>query len=120
MADDEDEKQPPIYDDEEQDRGIFRWMSTLVVLLAIAGFFGLAWYAYKNGGEVVDEKDVELVKADKTPIKEAPANPGECRFPIRIKPYTASSVARNQSRWSSAYCPPRKSHCLALAKPRPG
>jgi hypothetical protein len=84
MADD-DENTQPVYDDDEQENGVFRWMSALVVLLAVAGFFGLAWYAYKSGGDAVDEKDVELVKADKTPVKEAPANPGGMQIPNQDK-----------------------------------
>ena len=74
-----------LYADEEQESGIFRWMSALVVLLAVAGFFGLAWYAYKSGGEATDEKDVELVKADKSPVKETPANPGGMQIPNQDK-----------------------------------
>jgi cell division septation protein DedD len=84
MADEDDEKQP-VYDDEDQESPLFKWLSAMVVLLAIAGFFGLAWYAYKNGGETVDEKDVELVHADKTPVKEAPANPGGMQIPNQDK-----------------------------------
>jgi hypothetical protein len=82
----EPEKDPRLlYSDDEQESGIFRWMSALVVLLAIAGFFGLAWYAYKSGGEAVDEKDVEFVKADKAPVKETPANPGGMQIPNQDK-----------------------------------
>lgn len=86
MADDEDNNnQPSVYEDDEQEGGLFRWMSALVVVLAIAGFFGLAWYAYHNGGDTVDENDVELIKADKTPMKEAPANPGGMQIPNQDK-----------------------------------
>jgi hypothetical protein len=85
MADEEEDSRPVAYDDDETESGMFRWMSALVVLLAVAGFFGLAWYAYKSGGEAVDEKDVEIVKADKTPIKEAPANPGGMQIPNQDK-----------------------------------
>jgi hypothetical protein len=74
-----------LYTEDEQESGIFRWMSAFVVLLAVAGFFGLAWYAYKSGGEAVDEKDVELVKADKAPVKETPANPGGMQIPNQDK-----------------------------------
>jgi hypothetical protein len=84
MADENDEKQP-IYEDDEPEGGLFRWMSALVVMLAVAGFFGLAWYAYRNGGDTVDEKDVELIKAEKTPVKEAPANPGGMQIPNQDK-----------------------------------
>lgn len=82
MADDD----KSLYeDDDEQEGGVFRWMSAIVVLLAVAGFFGLAWYAYKNGGDTGDEKDIEVVKADKAPVKEAPANPGGMDIPNQDK-----------------------------------
>jgi hypothetical protein len=77
-------KKQIVQDEEEQEGRIFRWMSSIVVFLAIAGFISLAWYAYKNN-EVVNEKDVELIKADKTPVKEAPANPGGMDIPNQDK-----------------------------------
>jgi hypothetical protein len=83
--DDDNDVHPSIYDDGEEDKGLFRWMNAFVVLLAVAGFFGLAWYAYKGGDQVVDENQVELVKADTTPIKEAPANPGGMQIPNQDK-----------------------------------
>lgn len=74
------------YDDERTgEGGVSRWMSLVVVLLAVSGFFGLAWYAYKNGGEPIDEKETELVQADATPVKEAPANPGGMAIPNQDK-----------------------------------
>lgn len=84
MADNDNQKQPE-YGDDEQESGVFRWMSAMVVLLAVAGFFGLAWYAYKSGGEAVDERDVEVVKADKAPVKETPVAPGGMQFPNQDK-----------------------------------
>ncbi len=71
-------------DDEEQESGIFRWVQVGIVFLALAGFFGLAWYAYKSGEEV-DEKSIEVIKADTTPVKEAPANPGGMQIPNQDK-----------------------------------
>ena len=73
------------YEDEENESGgAFRWLQVVVVLLAIGGFFALAWYAYKSG-ETVDENSVEIVKADKTPIKEVPTNPGGMQIPNQDK-----------------------------------
>jgi len=80
------------YADELQEGGVFRLMQIIIVLLAVAGFVGLAWYAYKSG-ETVDEKDVEIIKADKTPIKEAPANPGGMQIPNQDK--TVYSLINN-------------------------
>jgi len=86
MAESEDDEKQLMYVDDEKENSVFRWMSAVVVLFAVAGFFGLAWYAYKSGseGEVAD-KDVELVKADKAPVKEAPANPGGMQIPNQDK-----------------------------------
>lgn len=74
----------PEYRDEDEQGGIFRWMSGLVVLMAVAGFFGLAWYAYKSG-DTTDDKDVETIHADANPVKEAPANPGGMEIPDQDK-----------------------------------
>lgn len=83
MARDDDELEYDE-DDEDENGGFFRWLQAVVVLFALGGFFGLAWYAYKSGGEV-DEKDIEVVKSDKTPIKEAPADPGGMQIPNQDK-----------------------------------
>ncbi len=81
----EDENDTVDYRDDEQEGGIFRWMSVFVVLLAVAGFFSLAWYAYKSGGEVISESDAELITADAAPVKEAPENPGGIAIPNQDK-----------------------------------
>ncbi|HEU5047082.1 MAG TPA: SPOR domain-containing protein [Rickettsiales bacterium] len=83
MARDDDELEYDE-DDEDENGGFFRWLQAVVVLFALGGFFGLAWYAYKSGGEV-DEKDIEVVKPDKNPIKEAPADPGGMQIPNQDK-----------------------------------
>lgn len=71
-------------DEDSENSGFFKWLQTVVVVFALCGFFGLAWYAYKSG-DTVDDKDVELIKVDKTPIKEAPANPGGMEIPNQDK-----------------------------------
>src|SRR6185369_13186695 len=71
-------------DDDLENSGIFRWLQAAVVLFALGGFFGLAWYAYKSG-EGVDDKDVELVKVENEPVKEAPTSPGGMNIPNQDK-----------------------------------
>jgi len=60
---------------EEDDSRALRWLSLVVVFIAIAGFFGLAWYAY-NAGVQGDDGNIEVVAADDTPIREVPQDPG--------------------------------------------
>lgn len=91
MADNDEMEDDDLVDDsdfdelEDREGGVFRWMSVVVVLLAVSGFFGLAWYAYKNGGDAIDENETELVMADAAPVKEAPVNPGGMVIPNQGK-----------------------------------
>ncbi|MBY0354236.1 MAG: SPOR domain-containing protein [Rickettsiales bacterium] len=63
-----------------------RWMSVVVVLLVVGGFFALAWYAYhSNSANDVHLEDV--VKAEAQPVKEKPADPGGM-----VTPYQDMSV----------------------------
>lgn len=75
------------YDDyDDYDGPGLRWMSVVILLLAIAGFFSLAWYAYYTGTKSVgDEDDVIIIEADTTPIKEQPENSGGMEFPHQDK-----------------------------------
>lgn len=82
-------------DDEGEGSGFFRWLQAIVVLCAFGGFFGLAWYAYKSG-DSTDDKDVELIKVEKTPVKEAPKNPGGMQIPNQDK--TVYNLIDNNSK----------------------
>lgn len=73
------------YEEEEYESGFLRWMSVFVVLVAVGGFFALAWYAYHTGTQSIAPEDVALVQAEKTPVKEAPADPGGQQFPHQDK-----------------------------------
>lgn len=84
MARDFDEINPDLMD-QEPENSFLRWMSALILLVAVGGFFTLAWYAYHTGTETMDESEVELVKADGTPIKEMPESPGGQQFPHQDK-----------------------------------
>ena len=82
MAKEDDEE--IVYGEEEESSSLFRFLQIGVVLFAISGFCALAWYAYNNN-ENIDEKNVEIIKADKNPVKEAPANPGGMQIPNQDK-----------------------------------
>ena len=84
MKDDE-VVQKQDYTEEEYDNGFLRWMSIGVVVVAVAGFIALAWYAYHNGGKAESPESVALIEADKSPLKEAPADPGGLQFPHQDK-----------------------------------
>lgn len=74
------------YDDyEDYESPPFRWMSVGVLLLAVVGFFSLAWYAYYTGTKDTDSSEVATLEADKEPIKVAPEKPGGMEFPHQEK-----------------------------------
>jgi hypothetical protein len=66
--------------DDESPSGIARWVPTFVVMTAFGGFIALAWYAYHTGTQSVNEEDLVVVEADKTPMKEKPLDPGGMKF----------------------------------------
>lgn len=70
---------------EDATRKAVRWVPTAVVLVALGGFFTLAWYAYHSGQQSLKEEDLLVVEADKTPIKEKPLDPGGMKFPNQDK-----------------------------------
>lgn len=80
MADDHDDD--VIIDD---DASVVRWIPAAVVMTVLAGFFTLAWYAYHTGTQSVNEEDLMVVEADKTPMKEKPLDPGGMKFPNQDK-----------------------------------
>lgn len=71
------------YDDDENPS--MRWMSIVVLLLAVAGFFSLAWYAYYTGTKSVQTGDVVVIEADNRPLKEEPEERGGMEFPHQEK-----------------------------------
>lgn len=83
--DDEEETLSEEYGEEEYQGGFLRWMSILVVLVAVAGFFALAYYAYHTGTQSINEGDVTLIEADNSPLKEAPVDPGGLQVPHQDK-----------------------------------
>lgn len=71
--------------DDEGANGFTRWIPSIIVFCVVAGFFTLSWYAYHAGMESVKEEDLLVVEADKTPVKEKPADPGGMQFPNQDK-----------------------------------
>lgn len=69
----------------DEESGPIRWVPILVVLVAIAGFVTLAWYAYRAGTQSLRDEDLLLIEADKAPMKEAPEDPGGMKFPHQDK-----------------------------------
>ena len=69
----------------ELDHARSRAMSWLVLGVAVAGFGALAYYAYHSGTQSVRGGDVLVVEADKTPLKEVPANPDGEQFANKDK-----------------------------------
>jgi hypothetical protein len=63
-----------------------RWMSVVVVMLVVLGFFSLAWYAYRTStSPALESGDLMVVEAESSPYKEAPEDPGGMQFPDQDK-----------------------------------
>lgn len=74
------------YDDyEDYESPPFRWMSVGVLLLAVVGFFSLAWYAYYTGTKDTDYQEVATIEADHEPLKVTPEDPGGQEYPHQEK-----------------------------------
>lgn len=72
------------FEEEVAETGVKKFLPTIVMVGAISVFSILAWYAY-NSGTPVKEEDLLVVEADKTPMKEKPADPGGMKFPNQDK-----------------------------------
>lgn len=84
-------------DDETRSRVLPR----VVVAVAIAGFIGLAWYAYQSGSDSMRTDDIAFVEAETTDYKERPAEAGGEEFPHKdktiydaISPYAADDAPK--------------------------
>lgn len=74
------------YDDyDDQNNPTFRWVSVIVLLMAVTGFMSLAWYAYQTGSDHVTQEADDVIEAASTPIKEKPADAGGAEFPHQDK-----------------------------------
>lgn len=83
--DDMSELQDLLLPDDEEPRRGSRVIPGLVMMTAFAGFIALSWYAYTAGTRSVQDDEILLVEADKTPMKEKPADPGGMQFPNQDK-----------------------------------
>ena len=59
--------------------------SLMAGVFALVGFIWLAWHAYMSGSTTYDPAEAELVKAEATPYKEVPQDPGGWQAPHRDK-----------------------------------
>lgn len=74
------------YDDyDDQNNPTFRWVSVIVLLMAVTGFMSLAWYAYQTGTDHATQESGDVIEAETTPIKEKPVDAGGVQFPHQEK-----------------------------------
>ncbi len=96
MKNDYDAPEGEAFDEIYQSDGL-RWMSVLVVLLVVFGFFSLAWYAYRtNTRQAMQEGEIMVVEGDASPYREKPANPGGMEFPHQDKEVYNRLVAKDE------------------------
>jgi cell division septation protein DedD len=101
--------------DDDSPSGVAKWVPTFVVMTAFGGFIALAWYAYHTGTQSMNEEDLVVVEADKTPMKEKPLDPGGMKFMNQDKTIY-DTFSANQAN------PPKVEHVMPapeepLAKP---
>jgi cell division septation protein DedD len=65
--------------------GITKWIPTIMLVSVITGFLVLSYFAYNSGRQSVKEDELLVVEAEKTPMKEKPADPGGMKFPNQDK-----------------------------------
>jgi hypothetical protein len=72
---------------EEYTKGVLaRTLPALVLMTAFGSFVALAIYAYKSGqNSTTAEGELLVIEADKSPMKEKPADPGGMEFPNKDK-----------------------------------
>jgi cell division septation protein DedD len=69
----------------EEDKAPSRALSWAVLGMAVTGFIALAWYVYHSGSSDGSGEPLLVVKADTTPVKVAPVEPGGEIFPHQDK-----------------------------------
>lgn len=85
MKNDYDAPEGEAFDEIYQSDGL-RWMSVVVLLLVVFGFFSLAWYAYRTNTQPAEENgEILVVEAEDSPYKERPDDPGGMKFPHQDK-----------------------------------
>jgi len=58
-----------------------RYWRAYVVVVALGGFAGVIWYSYAHGVRAGNAASLPLVRADLSPIKVAPSDPGGLKVP---------------------------------------
>ncbi|TNE36481.1 MAG: hypothetical protein EP348_06985 [Alphaproteobacteria bacterium] len=86
MADD-DFPEDDYYDGEEEVPGLSRkrWIGAILALIIVGGFGIGIWYAYDQGVKKGVQLAPPIIKADSTPVKEKPADPGGMDIPNQDK-----------------------------------
>lgn len=88
--------QDPLFYDEPQSM-LARILPPLVLICAFGGFIALAIYAYQAGTQSVNDGELMVIEADKTPMKEKPTDPGGMQFPNQDKTIFETFAANGQN-----------------------
>ncbi|MEN6543127.1 SPOR domain-containing protein [Parvibaculum sp.] len=119
---DEDEDDYYTYDaTDEEDEGGRRPLVLLAIIALIVVFAGVVFFAYKQGMKQGAQGNPPVIRADDSPIKVAPANPGGIEIPHQDKTvYDRFSGAEKADEQGSAeHLLPSPEEPMAMKQPTP-
>ena len=74
---------PPLMSEEPRRSG--RGLTVFIALFALLAFGGIVWYAYDQGLRTGSEESAPLIRADTSPVRVRPENPGGLQVPHQDK-----------------------------------
>ena len=84
LLDDHDRPGPPPLMAEEH-RRVSKGLTAFIALFSLAAFGGIVWYAYDQGLRTGIEETAPLIRAEQTPVRVKPKNPGGMKIPHQDK-----------------------------------
>ena len=84
LLDDHDRPGPPPLMSEEHGR-MSKGLTVFIALFSLVTFGAIVWYAYDQGQRSGSDETTPLIRADETPVRVKPKNPGGMKIPHQDK-----------------------------------